>query len=139
MNGRRIASAAVLLAGAIHMLPLLGVVGTERIAALYGVDLADGNLAVLMRHRAVLFGLLGGLLVAAAFRPGLMRLAIAAGSISAASFLVLALGEDSLNDAMNRVLAADVLALMCLGIAALALRLSPPPGRHSMNVRSSDL
>ena len=125
MSGRLVASFAVLAAGVIHLLPLAGVVGAERIAVLYGVDLVDGNLAVLMRHRAVLFGLLGSLLVAAAFRPGLMPLAIFGGSTSAASFLILALLEGDLNEAMQRVLLADVVALVCLGIAALAHWLAP--------------
>lgn len=139
MNGRLIASAAVLLAGAIHVLPLLGVVGAEQIGVLYGVEMDDSNLAVLMRHRAVLFGLLGSLLIAAAFRPHLMRLAIAGGSISAVSFLVLALSEGGLNDAMNRVLMADVVALVCLGVAVAALRLTPTYGRRSARVHSGDL
>jgi len=125
VTARRVAAAAVLLAGVIHLLPLLGVIGAERLRTLYGVDLSDGNLLVLMRHRAVLFGLLGSLLVLAAFRPGLMPLAIAGGGVSAASFLVFALLEGGLNDAMHRVLAADIAALVCLAVAAAALWSSP--------------
>lgn len=36
-----------------------------------------------------------------------------------------ALLDGGLNDAMQRVLLTDVLALVCLGVAALAHRLSP--------------
>ena len=128
MNARFVASAAVLAAGVVHLLPLLGTIGAGQLGVLYGVDLSDSNLIVLMRHRAVLFGLLGTLLVAAAFRRGLMPLAIAAGTISASSFFVFALLEGGLNEAMRRVLVADVLALVCLGAAAAALRLAPMRG-----------
>ena len=41
--------------------------------SLYGVEV-QGDLAILMRHRAVLFGLLGGLMILAAFRPHLKNL-----------------------------------------------------------------
>ena len=84
-------SAALVVAGAIHLLPLGGLAGPERLAALYEVAIHDSNLAILMRHRAVLFGLLGALLVYAAFRPDLQPLAMVAGFLSAGSFLVIAL------------------------------------------------
>ena len=61
----------LLVAGVIHLLPLVGVLGGERLNALYGIALDEPNLQILMRHRAVLFGLLGALLVAAAFNPAL--------------------------------------------------------------------
>ena len=59
----------LLVAGVIHLLPLPGALGAGALARLYGLEpaaLADPNLALLLRHRAVLFGVVGALLVAAA-------------------------------------------------------------------------
>ena len=56
----------LLVVGIIHLMPLLGVLGGDRLNSLYGLSLDEPNLQILMRHRAVLFGLLGALLVAAA-------------------------------------------------------------------------
>ncbi|XLY87847.1 hypothetical protein ACK8QS_20175 [Ectopseudomonas mendocina] len=74
----------LLVAGVIHLLPLVGMLGSERLNALYGIALDEPNLQILMRHRAVLFGLLGALLVAAAFLPAL-RSAALIGGLSACS------------------------------------------------------
>ena len=49
----------LVVVGIIHLLPLSGVLGAERLAALYGLPFAESYPAILMRHRAVLFGLLG--------------------------------------------------------------------------------
>ena len=51
----------LLVAGVIHLLPLSGVLGAQRLAALYGLAFDEANLLLMMRHRAVLFGLLGAL------------------------------------------------------------------------------
>ena len=112
----------LVVAGVIHLLPLGGVLGADRIAALYSVALDDNNLEILMRHRAVLFGLLGAFLVLAAFRPALQVTAIVAGVVSAGSFVAIALasGEDY-NDAIARVVLADVVALIGLAAAGAAL------------------
>ena len=115
----------LLIADIIHLLPLAGVLGGERLNALYGLALDEPNLQILMRHRAVLFGLLGALLVAAAFIPGLRTLALLGGLLSVISFLLLAWSAPLYNEALRRVVVADWVALACLLLALpLHLRLS---------------
>lgn len=118
---RRIVAIALLIAGVIHLLPVPGVLGAAQLERLYGLPFDQPDLLILMRHRAVLFGLLGLLLVAAAFRPALQPLAIAAGLASACAFLVLAWTTGGYGHAVATVVWADVAAIGCLLLAA-ALR-----------------
>ena len=112
-------AALLIVAGLIHLLPLGGVLGAQRLAALYGLSFEEPNLLLLMRSRAVLFGLLGALLVYAAFRPALQPLALFAGLVSVLSFLALAWSSPGYNQALRRVVIADGLALACLASALL--------------------
>jgi hypothetical protein len=115
----RIVAAALLIAGVIHLLPLPGVLGGAQLERLYGLALDQPDLLILMRHRALLFGLLGALLVTAAFRPALQPLAIAAGLASACAFLVLAWSTGGYGAPVARVVQADVVAIACLLLAAV--------------------
>jgi hypothetical protein len=121
---RYIVSAALVIVGIIHLLPLPGALGGARLTALYGLPFDDPNLVILMRHRAVLFGLLGLFLLLAAFRPSLQPLAFVAGFASVVSFLYLAWSVGGYNAQVGRVFAADVVALVCLVIGAVALAVS---------------
>lgn len=112
-------AAALLLTGVINILPVVGVLGGERLQSLYGMAFDDPALRVLMRHRAVLFGLLGGAMIAAAFIPH-WRLPLAiAGLISMLSFIALAWIEGGGNAAIHRVVMADVIASLLLAPALL--------------------
>jgi len=117
---RYVVAASLLVAGVIHLLPLSGVLGADRVAVLYNVSIQDPNLAILMRHRAVLFGLLGGFLVVAAFVPALQTAALIAGFVSVVSFLALAWSTGGYNAAIGRVVVADLVALVCLVAGAAA-------------------
>lgn len=123
---KHVAPAMLVLVGVIHLLPLSGVLGAERLMLLYGLDLSEPNLQILMRHRAVLFGLLGGFMVFAAFKPAYRTVAFVGGSVSVASFLSLAWAVGGYNQQIGRVVAADVVALACLVVGgvvhALVLR-----------------
>lgn len=119
----RIAIAALLVvAGLIHVLPLSGVLGARRLAALYGLSLDDANVVLLLRHRAVLFGLLGSLLLYAAWDPAYQPAAIGVGLVSAVSFLVLARargrGDATSDAAIQRVVRVDIVAVVALALAA---------------------
>lgn len=118
---RYLISATLIGVSLIHLLPLVGVLGSERLASLYGVAVADPNLLILLRHRAVLFGLLGGFMVLAALRSSVQPLAFAAGFVSVASFVGLAWTLDGYNAHIARVIAVDIGALVLLVIGAVAL------------------
>lgn len=121
-----LSSAVLAVVGVIHLLPLAGALGRERLAALYGLPITDPNLAILMRHRAVLFGLLGAFLLYAAFRKGWQTVAYVAAFTSVASFLWIALSTDGYNPYIARVVTMDWIALACLvagvGSAVIARR-----------------
>ena len=115
---RHVLSTMLIIAGIIHLLPLPGVAGDEQLQKLYGLSLAEPNLAILMRHRAVLFGVLGAFLVYAAFRPVMQPVALIAGLFSVVAFLWLAWSTGGYNPLIARVVMADLLALVCLLVAA---------------------
>ena len=93
--------------------------GSAQLAALYGLDFGDPNLALLMRHRAVLFGLLGIGCAIAAFRPEWQNVALIAAGVSTVSFLLLAWTGGTYTPAIARVVVADVVAVACIALAAL--------------------
>lgn len=126
---RKVAAAMLIIAGIIHLLPLSGVLGAERLSSLYELNFEEANIAILMRHRAVLFGMLGLFLIGAAFRPSLQFLAFAAGFVSVASFLALAYSIGGYNAGVARVVFADWLALACLVVGAGAAVLAARSGR----------
>lgn len=111
----------LVIVGGIHLLPLSGALGSTQLTTLYGLDFSDPDLAILMRHRAVLFGLLGGYLLIAAFRPRWQPAALIAGFVSVLSFLAIAWSTGGYDAAVARVVTADLIALACLVVATLAL------------------
>lgn len=113
-------SISLLLVGIIHLLPLSGVLSAERLVSLYGIRFDEPNLEILMRHRAVLFGILGSFLMFAAFKPTFQLAALVAGLISVVSFLYIAWTVGSYNEQIARVFLADVIALGMLVIGCLA-------------------
>ena len=116
---RFVVPAVLLLVALIHALPLLGVVSAARVSSLYGIAVQDSNLEILMRHRAVLFGLLAAFLAYAAFHRHLHSLALIAAAVSVVAFLALAISVRNYNSALSTVVKADILALALLVIAAI--------------------
>lgn len=117
---RYLVSAMLVIVAIIHLLPLSGVIGSERLASLYGISFDEPNVAILMRHRAVLFGLLGLFMLVAAFKPPFQLAAFVIGFVSVVSFLWLASSVGGYNAAIGRVVTADIVALVCLILGAAA-------------------
>ena len=116
-----------LLVGLVHLLPVTGVLGAASLQRLYGLPITDPNLLILMQHRAVLFGLVGGVMVAAAFVPAWRSVAAVVGFISIGSFLLIAWSVGGYNALIARVVWIDVAALVLLiGAVLLNVRRSTP-------------
>jgi hypothetical protein len=100
-------------------MPVIGVLGANQLSRLYGLPVNDANLELVLRHRALLFGLLAAFLGYAAFKPELHRLALIAGVASVSSFLVLAALVGPYNQAIATVVRVDWVALALLVVAAV--------------------
>jgi hypothetical protein len=116
---RQLWTALVLVAAAINLAPVLGALAPERMATLYDVDLGDPNLQILMRHRAVLFGLVGGLLAVAAFHPPLRTVGYVVGFSSMLSFLLVAWVVGGYGAGIRRVALRDAVGIAALTGAAV--------------------
>ena len=117
-------SLSLLIAAFIHLMPLVGLLGADKLQSLYGVEINDPNLLILMQHRAVLFGIVGALLVLAVFKSDYRWLAIIVASISAVSFLFIAITSGGYNASVKTVVNADIVAILALASAAVAMVLA---------------
>ena len=116
----QIVTALMLVVAVIHFLPITGFVSTQRLASLYGMQITDRNMEILMRHRAVLFGMLGTFLAYAAFTPAFQPIAFVAAGISLVSFFFLSFSVGEFSPSIRKIVIADVVASVCL-IASVVL------------------
>lgn len=117
---QRVAALLLMIVAFVHLPPLVGVLGVARLESLYGVAVAGPDLVILMRHRAVLFGLLGAYQLWAVFRPAHRTVAFVAGIVSLGAFLALVYSTPGYNANLARVAMIDVAALVLavVGFAA---------------------
>jgi hypothetical protein len=116
----RVAAVALVLLALIHLAPLVGVLGIERVEALYGIDVSGPDLELLLRHRAVLFGLVGGYMLWAAWRPAHRSVAFAFAFVNLVGFLALAWRVGDVNAALGKVAIVDAVALAFLAVGVCA-------------------
>ncbi len=109
------------IAGIINVLPLAGLAGSSGLQRLYGVAVNDPNLLIMLQHRAVLIGAAGVFLMVAAWRPQWQISAAVAGLLSMGSYVLIAIAVGGYNGALQRVIGADVIAIICV-VTALMCR-----------------
>ena len=141
MNRKLPLRVALVLTGIVNALPLSGTVSADLLGRLYGIDPPSGDLLILLRHRALLFGLLGALMITAAFRVHLQGGAVAAGVISMAGFVALAWLQGGYGPGLRKVVITDLVACFVLLAAAIPAGASGfshrrpavlrGPGRHT--------
>jgi hypothetical protein len=122
---QHISTILFLVAAAINLAPAVGAVSPEGMETLYGLALGDPNLEILMRHRAVLFGIVGSLLVLATFHRPLRTVGYAAGFASMVSFLLIAWLVGGYSEQIQRVAIVDLVGISSLAGAGIAQLIWP--------------
>ena len=112
-------TALLLIVAVIHLVPISGFAGVAKLESLYGIPFKGSELEILMRHRAILFGILGAFFAYAAFKPALQPLAFLAAFATLAALFYLAFSVGGYNAAIQKIVIGDVVAAICLAAAAL--------------------
>ncbi len=111
----------IFLIGLINFLPVLAMFSLEQLSQAYAVDIVGNDLEVLMRHRALLFGILGGFVFFSLFKPIYRMPALIMTGLSMIGFLILVWTIGGVNSALIQITVIDFIGLLCL-ILALALK-----------------
>jgi hypothetical protein len=109
---------ALLAAAFIHLAPAIGVLSAQKLHALYGVQ-PDATTLLLLRHRALLFAVIGSGLLIAVFVPEWRVAASGVALFCMLSFIALAAGQ-TFGPAIQRVVRIDVAVSAALGAALIA-------------------
>jgi hypothetical protein len=107
---------ALFLSGVINFIPFSLAFLPKKINASYGINVSEGNLELLLRHRAVLFGIVGGLMIFSAVSKRYYDLSVIIGFTSMVSFVLLYYGIGNINAELKKVMMFDVAAIVVLAI-----------------------
>jgi len=116
----KIISIILFIVGVINLLPVIVFFSPTQTARLYGVPIDGENLIILMRHRAVLLGLIGSALIFGAVKPEARFPAIAAALTSKLAFIFLVWTSVTFTPEIRQVALIDVAAIVLL-IAVLII------------------
>lgn len=109
----------LLVVGLVNFVPVIGVFSAQKLESAYSVAIAGNDLAILLRHRALLFGALGAFILYSAFKPLYQMAAMLMGGASMIGFAWLVLASGGYNEAIGKVLFIDVIGILFLLAAAL--------------------
>jgi len=109
-------SVILVVVGLVNFAPVTAMVSSRALARAYGIDEPSGDLAVLLRHRALLFGALGGFIIVSAFFPSLQVAAVIMAYICMVGFVMLAASSGTVGAKLTRVRNIDIGAIVLLSI-----------------------
>lgn len=128
---KHIVTVLFVIVGLINFAPLMGVLSNDMLATLYAVEITSPDMSLLLRHRAALFGIVGGYILIAAFRPNHRPVATIMAFASMLSFLALYLMIGPENSKLVGVFRIDVVAVVVLTAAVfLESRNQRAPSTH---------
>ena len=111
-------SILLITVGLINFLPVIGIISAEKLSAAYAVELIGNDIVILMRHRALLFGLIGGFMLYSVWKPSYQSVAMVMAAISMLGFLFFVAAADHYNASITKIAIIDLIGLAALAIAA---------------------
>jgi hypothetical protein len=129
---RRVATVLIVAVGLVQAAPIVGAVASD-FDAFYGVSVADDpNLLILLRSRAVYYGIVGIFLLYAVWRRQYLGPAMLLAGTGLGSYALHAVLEPDHNGKLGALIVIDLVAVACLVIAWILERsaagTSPGPG-----------
>jgi hypothetical protein len=116
---------ALFISGIINILPSLLAFLPDKISKSYGIEIPNANYELLLRHRAILFGIIGGLMIYSAIVKKYYELSTIAGLVSMTSFIILyfIIGKD-ISQELKKVMFIDLVAtaILCIGFILFLLK-----------------
>ena len=104
------------IVGIVNLVPSILAFFPERISKSYGIAVSNPNYELLLRHRAILFGVIGGLMVYAAITRKLYATSVLVGLVSMISFVLLYFVIGNINEELDKVMKIDLVAIILVVI-----------------------
>jgi len=115
----RVFTMSLVIVGLINFAPIIGILGSKELESTYGLSLLSDDLLILLQHRALLFGLLGGFILYSAYNPLYQTAAIVMAAISMVGFALIFHTLESGSPALTKVLYFDYVGIFFLTIAII--------------------
>jgi hypothetical protein len=109
-------SLTLVISGLINFLPIVGIFGSEKLDSLYGITIKDADLLILMRHRAILFGLIGTFMLASTWVKDWQIPAMSIGLVSMLSFVGISQSTGTSNVSIKRIEVIDTILSIALTV-----------------------
>ena len=110
---------SLFIAGVINMLPSILVFLPEKLSKSYGIEIPNTDFELLLRHRAVLFGIVGGLMIYSSISKNYYSISLISGLISMVSFILLYFLIGGINEELGKVMKIDLVAITILLVGFL--------------------
>lgn len=98
---------------------MVGVLSAAKISSAYSIDLVGNDIIILLRHRALLFGIVGGFVLFSVYKPAYQSVAMVMAAISMVGFLYFVWAMDDYNDSITRIAMIDLAGIACLVLATV--------------------
>ncbi|GAB5412639.1 MAG: hypothetical protein Cons2KO_02420 [Congregibacter sp.] len=109
----------VAVVGIINVLPVVGLFYPSNMTGAYGIEINTSELELLLRHRAMLFGIIGGFALISLALPQFRVSALLLAGISMLGFVLLVWGSPGISPQISRIAMIDLIGLpiVALGLA----------------------
>ena len=115
----------LVVVGLVNFVPVIGAISAQKLESAYSVSLAGNDLEILLRHRALLFGVLGAFILYSAYNPVYQTAAMLMAGVSMVGFALLALCVGGYNEAVAKVLFIDIVGIFFLLVAVVLKYVAP--------------